>query len=282
MHCAAAPIRDIHGSLAGVLDISSESIEFGFDAASVVGHLACTIENRLLIAQSMEHLIVRVQVASPLLDSSAVGMVGVRQDGRVAWVNGVASRLLGVEDLNRTHELPLVESVLGANFGRLASMPHDEAAVLSLPNGLSLWVRTELRGKDGSQVTFHAPLRAPQTPVTYLSLPRMTLAPMPVENSTHRASQPDGPVDTATTVGPVPALVHEPIDTVMATNVESGLGGAPTVQTTHQELLQRTLQENGGNLSKAARCLGVSRGWIYRRVRSLQRGQHNEPESARE
>ena len=32
MHCAAAPIRDVRGRLAGVLDLSSEGLPFGFDA----------------------------------------------------------------------------------------------------------------------------------------------------------------------------------------------------------------------------------------------------------
>lgn len=52
MHCAAAPIRDIHGRLAGVLDLSSERIPFAFDAAANAGLYAGAIENRLLVAQS--------------------------------------------------------------------------------------------------------------------------------------------------------------------------------------------------------------------------------------
>ena len=35
MHCAAAPIHDIRGRLAGVLDLSSERFPFEFDAAAV-------------------------------------------------------------------------------------------------------------------------------------------------------------------------------------------------------------------------------------------------------
>ena len=54
MQCAAAPIRDVHGRLAAVLDISVESRRFGFDAASMVALYATTIENRLLQAQSRD------------------------------------------------------------------------------------------------------------------------------------------------------------------------------------------------------------------------------------
>lgn len=56
MHCAAPPIRNIYGNLAGVLDMSSEGIDFNLDAISVVSLYASSIENRLpishLIAQS--------------------------------------------------------------------------------------------------------------------------------------------------------------------------------------------------------------------------------------
>jgi transcriptional regulator of acetoin/glycerol metabolism len=69
MHCAAAPVRDMHGNLAGVLDMSSEGIAFNFDAASVVGLYASSIENRLLISQSTEHLIVRFQISPSMLDT---------------------------------------------------------------------------------------------------------------------------------------------------------------------------------------------------------------------
>jgi sigma-54 dependent transcriptional regulator, acetoin dehydrogenase operon transcriptional activator AcoR len=85
MHCAAAPIRDIHGNLAGVLDMSSEGIAFNFDAASVVGLYASSIENRLLVSQSSEHLIVRFQIAPSMLDTPMAGLMGADMQGRVVW-----------------------------------------------------------------------------------------------------------------------------------------------------------------------------------------------------
>jgi transcriptional regulator of acetoin/glycerol metabolism len=39
-----------------------------------------------------------------------------------------------------------------------------------------------------------------------------------------------------------------------------------TLKTTHHDLVEKALRECDGNLSQAARLLGVSRGWIYRRV----------------
>ena len=96
MHCAAAPIRDIHGKLAGVLDMSSEGIAFNFDAASVAGLYASSIENRLLVSQSAAHLIVRFQISPAMLDTPMAGLMGVDMQGRIVWRNAAASRLLGI------------------------------------------------------------------------------------------------------------------------------------------------------------------------------------------
>lgn len=40
-----------------------------------------------------------------------------------------------------------------------------------------------------------------------------------------------------------------------------------TLRGLQQDLIERTLQENGGNIARAARQLGVSRGTLYRRLR---------------
>lgn len=72
MHCAAAPIHDMRGQLAGILDISSEHIPLAFDAAAVAGLDAGAIKNRLLVAQSVEHLVIGLQVA-PALASRFIG-----------------------------------------------------------------------------------------------------------------------------------------------------------------------------------------------------------------
>lgn len=250
MHCAAAPIHDATGCLAGVLDISSESIEFGFDAAAMVGYLASAIENRLLIAQSAEHLILRIQMAPPLLDSSTVGLVGIRKDGKVAWVNGVASSLLGVNGTACHQELPAAEELLGSSFGRIASIPRQGAAVLSLPNGLSLWARSELHGPG------HATDRLQ---VSMLSSSKQ--ADLATSDTLPKA----GPPGRGDSAPPPPAIEPE--------RSELPSVRPQTVKTTHQDLLQRTLSECGGNLSEAARRLGVSRGWIYRRSHGASRGE---------
>lgn len=213
MHCAAAPIRDVHGRLAGVLDLSSEGMPFGFDAASVVAHYAAEIENRLLVAQSSEHLVVRMQISPALLDTPMAALLGITGDGRIDWLNGAAARLLGTgQAAGGGLGLP-VEDHLGLPLVALLGLgPADTAQPLRLPNGLTLWLRLEMRARDG-----HARLHA--------------VAPAPVQP----------PVVPA-----APAAV--------------------TLRETERQTVVRVLGECGGNVSRAARTLGVSRGLIYRHL----------------
>jgi len=49
---------------------------------------------------------------------------------------------------------------------------------------------------------------------------------------------------------------------------EDGLAAAPTLRDNDRHLIQQTVQACGGNVSKAARTLGVSRGLIYRHLKA--------------
>jgi transcriptional regulator of acetoin/glycerol metabolism len=248
MHCAAAPIRDTRGLVAGVLDISSESIAFGFDAALVVGHLASAIENSLLIAQASEQLVLRLQLTPPQLDSTAVGLIGIGMDGRIAWLNGIAARLLGLPANTCTQERPCAEAVLGSAFASLASLPRHGSALLALPNGLSVWVRSDWRGNEGRYDCFEASERDSEEAAFSLA-------------ARGERSTPSAEMAIAETLSD---LDRQSTEALL-------LPSPPTLKTTHHDLVQKALRECDGNLSRAARLLGVSRGWIYRRVQNTLR-----------
>jgi sigma-54 dependent transcriptional regulator, acetoin dehydrogenase operon transcriptional activator AcoR len=215
MFCAAAPIRDVRGHLAGVLDLSSESIPFSFDATSVVAHYAAEIENRLLCAQSTEHLVVRMQITPELLATPLAALVGVTGDGRIDWLNGAAARLLGLTAPIGQRDPAWVEDRLGMPLETLAAMSTREGAQpVHLPNGLTLWMRCEWRSPDG-----------------------------------HRGLHPAA----------VPAVPPRPVPEPPAQPA--------TLRDTERQTVARVLDECGGNVSKAARTLGVSRGLIYRQLR---------------
>lgn len=228
MHCAAAPIRDVRGQLAGVLDLSSEGIPFGFDAATVVAHFAAEIENRLLCAQSHQHLVVRLQITPALLDTPLAALIGVKADGRIDWLNGAAARFLDQPGLRSRCLGAGVEDWLGVSSERLFAMSTGQGAQqLHLPNGLTLWARFEWRSTDG-------PRGGPRLP----------------HGRTSRASHNTSSAGAA----PPSGLAPEP--------------PAPaTLRETEHQAVVRVLHECAGNVSQAARALGVSRGLIYRHLR---------------
>lgn len=244
MHCAAAPIRDIRGQLAGVLDLSSERIPFAFDAAAVTGLLAGAIENRLLVAQSNEHLVVRFQVAPELLDSAMVGLIGIDSDGRLAWENGVARSLLHGQGAagRRLDRAP--EEVLGLPWAQLAALPAAGAAPLPLPNGLLVWARAEMRAGDGRRGLF-ATSRRPAAPAAESdALPFDKAAPTHTGNTGTALPT----VEEAAPIGPAAAV-------------------PPGLRESDLALIRTTLRACNGNVSDAAKRLGVSRGLIYRRLK---------------
>ncbi len=235
MHCAAAPILDIRGRLAGVLDLSSEGVPFAFDAATVVAHYAAEIENRLLCAQSSEHLVVRLQIAPGLLDTPMAGLAGITGDGRIDWLNGAAARLLGLKGgIARSTSLA-VEDHLGVSLDHLLALStRSEPQPLGLPNGLLLWVRCEWRSRDG-----HRPLHAMG------AASGMDGPPSPASMSEHDARDAPAPADAP----------------------------APLRETEHQAIV-RAVAECAGNVSRAARRLGISRGRVYRHLQADAAGAH--------
>jgi transcriptional regulator of acetoin/glycerol metabolism len=245
MHCAAAPIRDLHGRLAGVLDISSERIPFAFDAAAVVGLYAGAIENRLLVAQATDHLVVRFQVAPDLLDSAMTGLIGIDARGRVVWENAVAQRLLGdatAQGVAVDHEL---ERRLGARWSQLASLPATGSAPLTLPNGLRVWARADMQARDG--VRHLVPNAAPS--VAEPEPPCAEVAPL------------ESSASPAEVLEEEPSAAQAPADMPTA---------APRMRDFDLDLIERVLQSCAGNVTEAARQLGVSRGLIYRRRKAAE------------
>ena len=234
MHCAAAPIRDVHGRIAGVLDVSSESRPFGFDAAAVVGMFATLIENRLMRAQSSDHIVVRLQASPALLGTPMEGLVGVAGDGSLAWVNTAAARLLGV-----VGPAPALRAcdVFGLELGRLMALTREPAATPHrLPNGLNLWLlaRFQSRGNEREIFGLGALGAATAAATVFQAAAGSTAA--------HRPA-----------AAPAPAPAPAPADS--------------SLRESDRHLIGQTLQSCGGNVSKAARLLGVSRGLVYRHLR---------------
>jgi len=236
VHCAASPIFDADHRLAGVLDVSTESQGFGFDMGSLVGLFATAIENRLLCAQADEHLVLRFQTTPALLDTPLQGLMGISGDGKVVWINGTGRRLLGDAADSGMSSEAVTGLTLDALIDRATCSSGPQC--LRLPSGLGVWVLGRLQWRDG------------------LSRGETRLA-MPGSEHTARIM--------------IDAEAH-PVFTPPTTETDmlEGANSAPSrnsLADQHRALIDRTLAEQGGNIARAARALGVSRGLLYRHLR---------------
>lgn len=230
LHCAAAPIRDMHGRLAGVLDISAEGRSFGFDASALVSCHASAIENQLLQLQSDDLLVLAFQADASLLGTPLQALAGVRGDGTLAWANGMAQRLA------QAAAGASVESAFGHPLGALLALSGETGAQpLRLPSGLTVWARAQLR-RNGRPLPEPLQLQAPVPPAAQTQPSAQPPAAEPSEPAEAPATQDDAPAEPL-------SLNHQ-----------------------RDDLVLRTLQDCGGNVARAARQLGVSRGLIYRLI----------------
>ncbi|WP_225784038.1 sigma-54-dependent Fis family transcriptional regulator [Xenophilus sp. Marseille-Q4582] len=125
--CAAAPILDSRGAVAGVLDISGETVRVNPHALGLVRMAAQQVEHRMLLAGAQGHLL-RFHARSGLIGTAREGVL-VITDGRIVGANRCALDLFGtVWDglLDRD-----VHSLLGRHWGRL----EHQRGLLTLPDG---------------------------------------------------------------------------------------------------------------------------------------------------
>lgn len=234
MQCAAAPVRDARGGLVAVLDLSCEGRSFGFDATHLVERYARGIENRLLCLQAPRQVVVRLQLDATLLHSPWAGLVGVDEDGQVDWLNAAAAALLGQPS-------------------QWSASPGPEAG--AVPVGLSAEAVLGL-----SSAALHAACRSGQ-PLRVALPSGLTVWAQCQRNE---PALPDAAAEAAHS-DPAPHVPHVPAVTDLPTQP-----AAPplTLQDADRHLVQRTLQACGGNVSQAARRLGVSRGLVYRHLKA--------------
>jgi transcriptional regulator of acetoin/glycerol metabolism len=233
MFCAAAPIRGIDGNLAGILDISSEIAPFAFEPSSVVGAYASSIENRLLVTQAKNSILVKFQFLPGLIDSPMVGMLGVDFDGYLDWVNTITNNLLKIPFDCRAGRLR-AEDVFGLSLNMLLALIDKGTSIQRLSNGFSVYLSVTLCEKS---------------PVETHNFSSEIL--IDARDDSDRGSR---ELNTALSNQELPQLNPPKIE---------------SLKDADSELIKRYLAEYKGNISKVAKRLKVSRGLIYRRISEL-------------
>jgi DNA-binding NtrC family response regulator len=120
------------------------------------------------------------------------------------------------------------EELFGCDMHALAALTGEHAAKPHrLANGLNVWLLARMQAADGARQVFKLGGSAPPAAATARTLPSPASVPATTE---------------------VPAA-------------------AATLRAKDRQLIEQTLRACGGNVSRAARQLGVSRGLVYRHLR---------------
>jgi len=233
MFCAAAPIRGIDGNLAGILDISSEISPFAFEPSSVVGAYASSIENRLLVSQARNSILVKFQFLPGLMDSPMVGMLGIDFDGYLEWVNSVSNNLLKIPFECRAEKLR-AEDVFELSLNKLLALMDKGTSIQRLTNGFSV----------------------------YLSVTHCEKSAVVTNKSSSAVF-----IDTSDGNDRAPSQLSTPLSNQEL--IELDVPHMESFQDADSELIKKYLAEYKGNITKVAKRLKVSRGLIYRRITQL-------------
>ena len=92
--CSAAPVRDAHGQVVGVLDASSYFESRQRHTQALVQMAATHIENGLLAHQMRGHLLLSLHPRAEFLGTLSAGLVAFDGEGRLVSVNGPGRQLL--------------------------------------------------------------------------------------------------------------------------------------------------------------------------------------------
>ena len=228
--CAAAPIEGPQGQLLGALDISSYDTLPRFDVLSLVEDTAAAIENSFLEPDA-EHVLLRFQVMPAWIDTPRQGIVTVRSDGRITAANRMALSLLGIgrNDLQTTTFRDLFDRDPSRLFGL---KPGRASSLFEWTTAAGLGIV----GRLDCQVD---------------------AAARPAADSMTTPSAAPGTVDVGSKSG-------------TGTGAGAGQGSyadaALKLRDLEMSAIERALNRLGGNVSAAARLLGVSRNTIYRRL----------------
>ncbi|MEW6097970.1 MAG: helix-turn-helix domain-containing protein [Pseudomonadota bacterium] len=254
--CSAAPIFDHAGRVLGVLDVTGHQRSYHPHTLAMVAMSARLIENQWFSDRFRHGLRLHFATRPEALGTVREGMVAVSPEGAILGANRCALDQLRLSPA--ALRIRGLESVFGVSLPQLADHCRrhaDQPIALEVTDG-----RGETR-LIHARAFFHWPTLWPAA-VTQ----EMTATPVPVDAPGQARPKPAG-----ARPGTAPLSAPQERPSTEASETAPSLGHG-TLERLELEAIERTLAACGGNVSQAARALGIGRNTVYRKLRRLRQG----------
>jgi len=238
--CSAAPIFDHKGALLGVLDVSGDRRSYHPHTLALASLAARLIESQWFADRFRQSPQLQMHGQAEGLGTLQEGVLALAEDGHVLGINRRGLDLLGSGTATLHRES--VQSLFGLSMDQLiAAAQHDQALPVQLPT----------RQEQVLQTLF-LKLRWPAQRLVSWASPGVGLgtSPLPGSYPNMPAPAPSSPL-----LSPAPSRA-------------GGMGlQPPPLRETEALAIRDAIRAAGGNLSLAARQLGIGRSTLYRKLR---------------
>lgn len=230
--CSAAPIFDHGGRVMGVLDVTGDQRSYHPHTLALVAMAARMIEDQCFADRFRQDLRLHFHPQPARLGTVRQGTLALSRDGRILGVNRSALALLGLSAA--ALRVQGLEAVFGVGMALIAD--HGRRCP-----GQPLRV-TPLQGASAGQTLFMRP---------HFDWPML----WPAHPADGAATEPDTQAPAALGADAEPSAL-------------AGDGSpARTLKALEVDAIRRAVAAAQGNVSEAARRLGVARNTIYRKLR---------------
>lgn len=245
--CSAAPIFDHAGQVMGVLDVTGDQRSYHPHTLAMVSMSAQLIENHWFTDRFRHGLRLHFHPRAELLGTVREGMLAVSPEGAILGANRTALSLLGLSAA--TLRMEGLEAVFGVSVGAVVDHCRrhgDEPLAVRPP------LRAGAAQDQGLPSLLY--LRA------FFSWP-MLWPSRPAEEAP--------PAQAAWAATAPPAVAPAPTPAPAEPAPEAPVTVPATLEAAELDIIRRAVEAAGGNISRAARELGIGRNTIYRKLRQL-------------
>ncbi|MGM9515201.1 GAF domain-containing protein [Roseateles sp. DB2] len=244
--CSAAPIFDHKGALLGVLDVSGDRRSYHPHTLALASLAARLIESQWFADRFRQSPQLQMHGQAECLGTLQEGVLALAEDGHVLGINRRGLDLLGSGTATLHRES--VQSLFGLSMDQLmAAAQHDQALPVQVPT------RTEQ-----ALHTLFLKLRLPAQRLLSWAHPGAGLAPEGLGAGS--------PLPGTYLATPAPAMGSPLLTPSPSRTSPMGLQ-PPPLRETEALAIRDAIRAAGGNLSLAARQLGIGRSTLYRKLR---------------